>query len=717
MRAMKMVSCSQTRLVLDRKGTKTHHTESSLAEIVCNCYKPALAALVVVLAVSSNASIAGQHEDIQLKAPLDKHKIERILVEDSRYFNPEPAPQKIETLMMRYHRPYDPKLLKMRDATSSQTIAYMPDDDVSKLLREKLVNPKIFDNDSERRISASQILKEHSSAVIADILSQTKAWNIARFSVGSNGHTLIQNLLDKSTSEINFAYDRLQISSILNSNSNKWFLLDLNALEKVLGRPKDSYSRTDAIVTALLQDTPANNPVETEPKDQDLIPKTPAKIASIRGSLSALKPSPQPLEPKETKEIKETPVIEQNTITAANQISILEGLEAAIFERPTDIQLNLQLFQEYLKVGDFESAEITLDRILIFDPSSRYAKILLAETRIKQGKLSSARSVLLDLIETDDLPDAMRTQADTLVSQIEQQLDRTNLRSSMMIAYGRTNNIFSAPDDDKLSFYGFPIDSTTPNEHKFFKDSSIETTWSYELPSLKPQLVTLGGGINQRDYNDDRVTDTNTVGLSAGYKQLADWGVFDALAFYSRTRGNSEALSSTGLVTFNISTPVSDTIQFGSSLAYSTTGYNDEANASQNSETVSAAASLSGALANTLWSLSASSSDSNAKSPAYSTDAKSLSLKLARQIGVCTTGLTETQSWSKAKAPLAFVHPTIKKSQTTTKSAIDITCLIPSGQGFNLKPFITASKTESRSGLSNYDKTSSEISAGVKIDF
>ena len=717
MRAMKMVSCSQTRLVLDRKGTKTHHTESSLAEIVCNCYKPALAALVVVLAVSSNASIAGQHEDIQLKAPLDKHKIERILVEDSRYFNPEPAPQKIETLMMRYHRPYDPKLLKMRDATSSQTIAHMPDDDVSKLLREKLVNPKIFDNDSERRISASQILKEHSSAVIADILSQTKAWNIARFSVGSNGHTLIQNLLDKSTREINFAYDRSQISSILSSNSNKWFLLDLNALEKVLGRPKDSYSRTDAIVTALLQDTPANNPVETESKDQYLIPKTPAKITSIRGSLSALKPSPQPLEPKETKEIKETPVIEQNTITAANRISILEGLEAAIFERPTDIQLNLQLFQEYLKVGAFESAEITLDRILIFDPSSRYAKILLAETRLKLGKLPSARSILIELLNADDLPDEMRTRADTLLSQIDKQLDPTSLQTSVMVATGRTNNVFSAPDDNRLSFLGTLIPSTTPDEHALFKEISTETTWSYVLPSLKPQLVTWGGAISHREYDDQRVTDTTTTGLSVGYKQRNDWGLFSANAFYAKTLAKSENYNRTRAAAFSISTPLSDAIQMNSSLSYALTDYDLEAYRDLDAESITAAVSIGGALADTHWMISASGADANARNPAHSTDATSLSLKLTKQIGVCTTGLTETQSWSKAKAPLTFVHPTIRKSQTTTKSAVDITCLIPSGQGFNLKPFITASKTESRSGLSNYDKTSSEISAGVKVDF
>ena len=50
-----------------------------------------------------------------------------------------------------------------------------------------------------------------------------------------------------------------------------------------------------------------------------------------------------------------------------------------VFADPTNLQLNFALFQEQLATGDLDGAMVTLERVLIVDPESKLAKVLLAD--------------------------------------------------------------------------------------------------------------------------------------------------------------------------------------------------------------------------------------------------------------------------------------------------------------------------------------------------
>ena len=127
--------------------------------------------------------------------------------------------------------------------------------------------------------------------------------------------------------------------------------------------------------------------------------------------------------------------------------------------------------------------------------------------------------------------------------------------------------------------------------------------------------------------------------------------------------------------------------------------------------------SLSGAYEGTGWSISGSLSDTNTRDPQYSSDTKSLGLSLSRAFGLCTLTNSVMQSWNNAKRPQLAVS-TERKQTTSTQTDLSLTCLVPNVLGgASMAPFIKASKSESRSNISNNSKDGSEFSMGVKVDY
>ena len=80
-----------------------------------------------------------------------------------------------------------------------------------------------------------------------------------------------------------------------------------------------------------------------------------------------------------------------------------------VFEDPTNLQLNFALFQQQLSNADFDGAMVTLERVLLIDPESKLAKVLLADVNMKKGNLPLARKILSDLLAEEDTPLDMAT--------------------------------------------------------------------------------------------------------------------------------------------------------------------------------------------------------------------------------------------------------------------------------------------------------------------
>lgn len=105
--------------------------------------------------------------------------------------------------------------------------------------------------------------------------------------------------------------------------------------------------------------------------------------------------------------------------TEQQEASKLPVLMAALFQNPTNLELNFEIMQAQMAEGNLEAAEATLERVLILDPDSRLARFLMAEIRIQLGKLSSARVLLLELLDDPDTNEDTRNRAEALIAQID----------------------------------------------------------------------------------------------------------------------------------------------------------------------------------------------------------------------------------------------------------------------------------------------------------
>ena len=138
-------------------------------------------------------------------------------------------------------------------------------------------------------------------------------------------------------------------------------------------------------------------------------------------------------------------VINESTI-----VESVSDLMDALFQDPTNLQLNFRVMQAQIAEGNLEGAEATLDRVLILDPDSTLAKILIADIKIKLGKFSSARLILDQLITDPATPGQTRDRAEELAAQINEAIDPVKVRGGYAIYAGVTGNAYGRSEEGEI---------------------------------------------------------------------------------------------------------------------------------------------------------------------------------------------------------------------------------------------------------------------------
>lgn len=86
-------------------------------------------------------------------------------------------------------------------------------------------------------------------------------------------------------------------------------------------------------------------------------------------------------------------------VSKAQNLSVaqLDPLLEAVIDDPTNIEKNFTLLEAQTRQGDLLGASASLERILILDPDSKLARVLLAEVQFNLGNLTSAKTTLTEL--------------------------------------------------------------------------------------------------------------------------------------------------------------------------------------------------------------------------------------------------------------------------------------------------------------------------------
>lgn len=550
-------------------------------------------------------------------------------------------------------------------------------------------------------LSNTTLLKDAnvSSVDVSQLLAISDQWTIQQFKLSAIDDVGLTIQVDPSDQLITKLFNEGQ------GGQRPWFWVDLTRLKSAVSNRLDIAGLRSMIPT---QQTIDSLGLSLEMLDQPSTETSPRVFQGSLGQLSRIE------------------VTQSKASLDKKEPQTLDELSDAIFDDPTNLELNLKLFQAQIAGGDLEAAETTLDRVLILDPKSRYAKILLAETKINLGKLTSARAVLNQLLADSDLPEVMKSKATDLTSQIDRQIDPTVVMTSVTMGMGISNNALgrtkSGSLEGLLPGVGYvEFDQLANDENRSFNDVAISTKWIYQLPTLVPQILSVNGGITRRDYLDTQMSDVTTWSISGAHQSQADRWLINTSLRGSAVEVNDYLYSHTGSLNWSGLTRLTGTTNLGANAGYSRSYSSNypgiTSNPDKSSESASLGMNISGAYEGTGWSISGSLSDTNARDPQYSSDTKSLGLSLSRAFGLCTLTNSVMQSWNKSKQPQILIS-TERKQVTTTQTDLALTCLVPNVLGgANLSPFIKASKTESRSNISNNAKDGSEFSMGLKIDY
>lgn len=399
----------------------------------------------------------------------------------------------------------------------------------------------------------------------------------------------------------------------------------------------------------------------------------------------------------------------------------LDYLAEQIFNDPTNLNLNLKYFKEQVALGDLEGAEVTLERILLVDPESKFAKILMAETQIKLGKLPEARNILNKLLAVEGLAPEMRDKAISYVSQIEDVLNPITWRHSVGLTAGISNNALGRTATGTVLFQDLSLPSGQSDVDISFNELSFDSSMSYRMPYETPTIITVTGFGSGRESDHEDLSRTSTVGGSASIKEIDDGTIIDSSISAIQTRVDGQPYANFASLAASLMTGLTENLVVGSNVAYSKNMYQEfegvTNNTNNSSETVVIGLLLVGQVKQVGWSVTGKWSDTNAKDRSVSNDLESLAMALNYKFDNCSNTLSADRSWVQAKAANTFVS-TKPKRVTQTNWAYGGACTVENfWQGVALEPSFRFVWRDADSNIPNYAKESSEYSLGVKLRF
>ena len=158
--------------------------------------------------------------------------------------------------------------------------------------------------------------------------------------------------------------------------------------------------------------------------------------------------------------------------TEQNQKSSLSLLIDAVFENPTDLEVNFKLLEEQTRVGDLRGAAATLDRILLLDPDSKLARVLLAEVQFNLGNLATAETVLISLRDDETTPPDMLERVEKNLNAIRDAQSPWRYSASFSVARGSAENPRGASASDTILLTDIEVTNDTLDESEAYGDAT-----------------------------------------------------------------------------------------------------------------------------------------------------------------------------------------------------------------------------------------------------
>ena len=391
-----------------------------------------------------------------------------------------------------------------------------------------------------------------------------------------------------------------------------------------------------------------------------------------------------------------------------------------VFRDPTNLQLNFALLQEQLAAGDLDGAMVTLERVLIVDPASKLAKVLLADVNLKKGNLPLARNILSTLLAEDDTPIDMARRAEMLLAEIESALDPVTVQTRLAMEIGQTENAFGRSKSDEILFLNLPITNTTPDKSDPYLSYQANVKLLRELDRQTPTLLEAGVSVTGRDTRHRGLSDIRTVSANLSVTELSRNSLSAGL-FASSSRVNHRSFSTNTGLFVAMSMPMAPGWNLTQSLSASRTRYGTYPGIANNRDrtdrSVAAKLDVSREFERAIASLALSAGRAKARTHIHSLKFQKMDMVVAGMVGDVNVTGTLSRQWTRKDAADTLVsplRPKLRQDVRTLKLRYPPRA-IPGGM--SVSPYLRVMSRSTKSNIANHRREGAEAAIGIETVF
>lgn len=198
-----------------------------------------------------------------------------------------------------------------------------------------------------------------------------------------------------------------------------------------------------------------------------------------------------------------------------------DSLFDAVFENPSDLQLNFELIKAQIAKGNNKGAVGSLERVLILDPDSYLAKLLLAELKMSLNNFSETTALLNEVIEDPNAPAAYKEKAKALIQLADKKTRSYRLFGSLEAGMGKVSNLRGASLNNLVQYYNdYVLTASTIKKPESYYYDQVLAGLEYKLATQTPQTLTAVAFNNRKmfTHEDVKTYDLNSKGLSFSYQ-------------------------------------------------------------------------------------------------------------------------------------------------------------------------------------------------------
>lgn len=391
-----------------------------------------------------------------------------------------------------------------------------------------------------------------------------------------------------------------------------------------------------------------------------------------------------------------------------------------VFADPTNLQLNFALFQEQLAAGDLDGAVVTLERVLIVDPDSKLAKVLLADVNLQKGNLPLARNILSTLLAEEDTPIDMARRAEILLAEVESQLDPVKVQTRMALEIGQTENAFGRSKSDEILFLNLPITNTTPEKSDPYLSYQASVKVLRELDRQTPTLLEAGVSVTGRDTRHRSLSDIRTVSANLSVSELSRTSLSGGL-FASSSRVNHRSFSSNMGLFVAVSRPMARGWNMTQSLSASRTRYGSYPGIANNRDRTdrsgAAKLDLSREFERAVVSLALSVGRAKARNRIHSLKFQKIDMAVAGMLGDLSVTGSLSRQWTRKDAADTLVSPLRPKLRQDVRA---LKLRYPPQNtvgGFPISPYLRVMSRSTKSNIANHRREGAEAAIGIETVF